>query len=98
MGDQVQEVDSVLVQGEDMLTALAGVAVPSHCEEARPEELPLGEDLEHLGLGLAGAHVLHLRPAALHHVHPLGRLDVAGGQGRLGQQELRLLINVNSKS
>ena len=77
MGDQVQEVDSVLIQGEDMFASLAGVAVPPHCEEARAKELPLGEDLEHLGLGLAGAHVLHLRPAALHHVHPLGRFNVS---------------------
>ena len=96
--DQVQEVDAVLIEGEDVLAALHRVSVPPHGEETGAEELPLRQSLQHLGLGLAGGQVLHLGPAALHHVHPLGRLDVAGGQGRLGQQELRLLINVNSQT
>ena len=78
MGDKVQEVDAVFVQRQDVLTALAGVTVPPDRKEARTKELPLGEDLEDLGLCLARAHVLDLGPGALHHIHPLGRLDVAG--------------------
>ena len=30
-------------------------------EEAGTEELPLGQDLQHLGLGDARVHILHLR-------------------------------------
>ena len=65
MGDQVKEVNSVLVQSENMLASLTRVAVTSDSKEAGAKELPLGEDLEHLGLGLARAHVLHLSPATL---------------------------------
>ena len=76
VGDKVEEVNSVLVQSKNMLASLARVTVASDGKEAGAKELPLGEDLQHLGLRLAGAHVLHLCPAALHHVHPLRWFDV----------------------
>ena len=65
VGDQVQEVDAVHVEGQDVLAALQWIIVPPHRKEAWSEQLPLGQSLEHLSLGLAGGDVLHLGPAAL---------------------------------
>ena len=48
MGDEVEEGDAVLVQRQDVLRALLGLGLPPHREEARAEERPRGQDLQHL--------------------------------------------------
>ena len=50
MGDEVQEVDSVLVESQDVLGPLHRVRVSSHGEETGTKELPLAQDLEGEGL------------------------------------------------
>ena len=82
VGDQIKEVNPMLIQCKNVLTSFNGVGVTTnlkylswrpikswalwtYSKEAWSKELPLGENLQHLCLSLAGAHILHLRPASL---------------------------------
>lgn len=99
MGIGVQEEHTPAIQRQDEVTPHGTVLHVGtllrpdtfHGKETAAEERPGCQDIQELGLDLAGTQARHLRPGGLHQAHPLGGTDLTNAQRRLGQQELDLL-------